>query len=122
MATIVLLMTLWGNAERLTFVSYNCENLFDTRHDTLKNDTDFTPTGKYRWTPRRYRQKLDKIGKVLIACGGKGDDWQIPDIAVLLEVENDKVLRDLVYYSALKGGNYRYVITDCMPARLMIVA
>ena len=122
MATIVLLMTLWGNAERLTFVSYNCENLFDTRHDTLKNDTDFTPTGKYHWTPRRYRQKLDKIGKVLIACGGKGDDWQIPDIAVLLEVENDKVLRDLVYYSALKGGNYRYVITDSPDQRGVDIA
>ncbi len=122
LATVILLVTLWGNAERITFVSYNCENLFDTKHDTLKNDTDFTPTGKYRWTPRRYRQKLDKVGKVLIACGGEGDDWQAPDIAVLLEVENDRVLRDLVYYSALKGGNYRYIITDSQDQRGVDIA
>ena len=25
----------------LTFVELNCENLFDTRHDSLKNDYEF---------------------------------------------------------------------------------
>lgn len=29
----------------LTFVELNCENLFDTRHDSLKNDMEFTPEG-----------------------------------------------------------------------------
>lgn len=27
----------------LTFVELNCENLFDTRHDSLKNDYEFLP-------------------------------------------------------------------------------
>jgi hypothetical protein len=26
-----------------TIVSYNCENLFDCRHDSLKNDYEFLP-------------------------------------------------------------------------------
>ena len=120
--TILLMLGVGAWAERITFVSYNCENLFDTQHDTLKNDTDFTTTGKYRWTPRRYRQKLDRIGKVLVACGGEGNDWQMPDIAVLLEVENSHVLRDLVYYSALKGGGYKYVITDSPDQRGVDIA
>ena len=27
----------------LTFVELNCENLFDKRHDSLKNDVEFLP-------------------------------------------------------------------------------
>lgn len=34
-----------------TFVELNCENLFDTRHDSLKNDTEFLPTSAHHWTP-----------------------------------------------------------------------
>ena len=30
-----------------TFVELNCENLFDCRHDSLKNDTEFLPEGSY---------------------------------------------------------------------------
>ncbi len=32
----------------LTFVELNCENLFDTRHDSLKNDYEFLPQSSYQ--------------------------------------------------------------------------
>lgn len=30
-------------ASLFTLIELNCENLFDTRHDSLKNDTEFLP-------------------------------------------------------------------------------
>jgi hypothetical protein len=43
----------------LTFVELNCENLFDTKHDSLKNDYEFLPQSSYKWTPCRYwRRKV----------------------------------------------------------------
>ena len=29
-----------------TFVQFNCENLFDCQHDSLKNDVEFLPDGR----------------------------------------------------------------------------
>lgn len=47
----------------LTFriVSYNVENLFDSRHDTLKNDYEFLPDATRHWNYSKYRKKLDNI-------------------------------------------------------------
>ena len=36
--------------ESLTVISYNVENLFDNKHDTLKNDSSFLHDGEYHWT------------------------------------------------------------------------
>ena len=38
-------------ADTLTFrvVSYNVENLFDTRHDSLKDDREFLPQSTRHW-------------------------------------------------------------------------
>ena len=48
----------------LTFVELNCENLFDTRHDSLKNDMEFTPEGSYHWTRTRYWRKLNNLARL----------------------------------------------------------
>lgn len=84
---------------------YNTENLFDTQHDSLKNDYEFLPgQGRY-WSYGRYKKKLQNIGKAIIATGG----WLPPALVGLAEVENEKVLIDLTRYSLLKEANYRYV-------------
>ena len=44
---------------RLTIVELNTENLFDTRHDTLKNDYEFLPDSPRHWTRTKYWQKLN---------------------------------------------------------------
>ena len=36
-----------------TFVELNCENIFDTRHDSLKNDYEFCEGGTYHWDSKR---------------------------------------------------------------------
>ena len=97
-----------------TFVELNCENLFDCRHDSLKNDTEFLPDGSYHWTRTRYWRKLNRVGQTIIACGVKGQSWQLPDMVALCEVENDSVLNDLTRRSLLRNARYDYVMT-CSP-------
>ena len=53
----------------LTFVELNCENLFDTRHDSLKQDLEYTPESDHHWTRTRYWRKLNHISKEIIAMG-----------------------------------------------------
>lgn len=107
----------------LTFVELNCENLFDTRHDSLKNDSEFTPDGAYRWTPMRYWRKLNAISQELIALGDNGEQgWHLPDLVALCEVENDTVLTDLTRRSLLRSARYEYVMTASPDERGIDVA
>lgn len=101
-----------------TIISYNCENLFDCRHDSLKNDVEFLPDAERHWTFGRYWQKLNNLGRVIQQCGGD----VLPDVAALLEVENDSTLFMLTKRSLLKGAGYRYVMTDSPDARGIDVA
>ena len=62
-----------------TFVELNCENLFDTVHDSLKNDMEFLPDGSYHWTRTRYWKKVNHLSQEIIALGElnpRGDDLQ----------------------------------------------
>lgn len=105
-----------------TFVELNCENLFDCRHDSLKNDTEFLPDGSYHWTRTRYWRKLNRVGQTIIACGVKGQSWQLPDMVALCEVENDSVLHDLTRRSLLRNARYDYVMTNSPDGRGIDVA
>lgn len=106
-----------------TFVELNCENLFDCRHDTLKNDVEFLPDGAYRWTPARYWRKLNRVGQTVVSCGDAPDgQWQLPDMVALCEVENDSVMFDLTRRSLLRAARYEYVMTDSPDERGIDVA
>lgn len=116
---------LHGSPDTLRIVSYNVENLFDNRHDTLKSDLDYTPEGARHWTYRRYQAKVERIAQVLTAIGG----WYDADIALatsstitdtkhtslphapvlvgLCEVENARCLRSLCW--CLRRYHYRYI-------------
>ena len=102
-----------------TIISYNCENLFDCRHDSLKNDTEFLPTSQRHWTFTRYWEKLNNLGRVIQQCGSESS---LPDIAALLEVENDSTLFMLTRASLLKGAGYKYVMTNSPDARGIDIA
>lgn len=109
-------------AQGLTFMEYNCENLFDCRHDSLKNDYEFLPDGERRWTFGRYWRKLNSIGRVIHQCGGEGENWRLPDLVALVEVENDSALFMLTRRSMLRGAGYRYVMTESQDPRGIDVA
>lgn len=101
----------------LTFVELNCENLFDTEHDSLKNDVEFTPEGSYHWTRTRYWRKLNAISQELIALSDP-----IPDMVALCEVENDSVMVALTKRSLLRPARYEYLMTHSPDERGIDVA
>lgn len=111
-----------------TFVELNCENLFDCRHDSLKQDTEFLPDGAYHWTRSRYWRKLNRVGQTVISCGENNDTtkggnaWKLPDLVALCEVENDSVLFDLTRRSLLRKARYEYVMTSSPDERGIDVA
>lgn len=104
----------------LTLVQLNCENLFDCRHDSLKQDMEYTPEGNRRWTYSKYWQKVRNISRELISCDS--DNGRLPDIITLCEIENDSVLRDITKRSQLKEMHYGYIMTNSADARGIDVA
>lgn len=106
--------------EKIPFrvVSWNIENLFDTHHDSLKNDHEFLPDAMRHWNYGRYKRKLADLARVITAIG----EWNPPALVGLCEVENDTVLRDLTRRSPLKALGYRYVMTDSPDLRGIDVA
>ena len=99
------------SAGPLRVVSYNVENLFHPKHDSVmidslwveKDDWEWTPEGERRWSYSRYERKVESIARVLTAIG----EWDGVDIAGLQEVENAKCLRKLCY--TLRRGEYDFV-------------
>lgn len=106
----------------LTFVEFNCENLFDYRHDSLKQDIEFTPEGNRRWTRSKYWDKLNNTARCIISCGNDENEWKLPDLVALCEVENDSVMHDLTRRSLLRNANYEYIMTDSPDERGIDVA
>lgn len=101
-----------------TFVEYNVENLFDTRHDEGKQDTEFLPESTRAWTTQRYWTKLDHLGKAILSCSDDG----IPDMVALCEVENETTLTDLTKRSLLRQAGYKFVMTSSPDQRGIDVA
>lgn len=97
---------------------YNVENLFDCRHDSLKEDREFLPGAEKRWTPYRYWRKLNAVSQVVAAVS----EERLPDLVGLCEVENDSVLFDLTCRSSLRALGYRYRMTHSPDVRGIDVA
>lgn len=99
-------------------MSYNLENLFDTRANPAKDDEEFLPSGHRRWTPKRYYHKLRQLARVITAAG----EWDTPALIGLCEVENDSVVHHLLYRTPLKRQAYRYCLTRHSDRRGLQVA
>lgn len=91
-----------------TIAFYNTENLYDTINDPATNDDIYTPEGELQWTQEKYKQKIQRIATVIRAIGG-GDG---PELIGLSEVENKKVLQDLVSSQALRKSKYSIIHYD----------
>ncbi|MCD7972770.1 MAG: endonuclease [Candidatus Azobacteroides sp.] len=104
------------NSFRIMF--YNVENLFDFEHIEGKEDKEFTPEGEKKWTPGKYFHKLNRIAKVITAVR----EWEDLGLIGLCEVQNEKVIKDLVRATPLKKDNYQYFITDSPDNRGINVA
>lgn len=90
---------------------YNLENLFDTLDSPDINDGDFRPAGRLHWDTEKYTSKQANLAKVITLLG---EELSVDGLAILgvAEVENRKVLEDLVAQEALKDRNYQIVHYD----------
>ncbi len=87
---------------------YNLENLFDTLDTPTTNDADFLPGGRLLWNTEKYISKQANMAKVIALLGV---DLSPDGLALLgvAEIENKKVLEDLVVQPALKNRKYQIV-------------
>ncbi len=116
-------ITGWAQSNaNLMIVELNTENLFDTQHDSLKNDYDFLPDATMHWTRTKYWQKINRIAQAIVSCGVDSTSAVLPDLVALCEVENDSVLRDLTKRSLLRKARYEYVMTNSPDERGIDVA
>lgn len=95
---------------------YNVENLFDTQRDTNIQDEDFTPSGRNNWTDDKYKKKLKNLAYVINLLGKETNPAGAAIIGVA-EVENKKVIEDLINTGDLASRKYQIVHQDSPDAR-----
>lgn len=91
-----------------TIAFYNLENLFDLQDDPFTNDNDFLHSSAKKWTPKRYDNKLRKLGYAISSIG-KRETGKHPAVVGLGEIENAAVIEDLLSSKHLADCPYGYV-------------
>lgn len=89
---------------------YNLENLFDIYDDPAKNDEEFLPEGKNKWTEAKYRKKLHNMATVIKTMAEANGRYHT--ILGVSEIENRLVLEDLVSQPEIADANYQIVHYD----------
>ncbi len=103
-ACISILFYLNGMAqERHVAAFYNVENLFDTINCPTTADEDMLPLSDRCWNTERYRTKIKTISQVLSDIASQYD---FPTLIGLAEVENRRVIEDIVAEPALAAAQY----------------
>lgn len=100
---------------------YNLENLYDTIDNPLINDDDFTPSGVKKYGTAIFKDKLNKLAKVISEIGTTYTDNGLSILGVA-EIENDTVLQFLVQHPVLQKRNYHIVHASSKDARGVDVA
>ncbi|WP_128332006.1 endonuclease [Apibacter sp. HY039] len=98
-----------------TVAFYNVENLYDINRDPSILDSEYTFSGNKSWTLNRYQNKLMRIAKAISKIGEDETD-RLPTFFGLCEIENKKVIEDLLKEFPFKA-NYGYVHTDSLDER-----
>lgn len=106
LALCLITCNLFGQSHKAKYARvavsfYNLENLFDTI-DGANDDSEFLPNGSKGWTQERYKKKLHNMAYAISQIAQKGG----PDILGVAEIENRKVLEDLISQPELKGSGY----------------
>jgi predicted extracellular nuclease len=101
-----------------TVMFYNVENLFDTKDEPEKEDNDYTPGSELAWNKKKYEKKLNDLARVISSV----NPFELPEIVGLCEIENHKVLDDLVLTEQLKTGKYSVIHIESPDIRGIDVA
>ena len=104
-----------------TIAFYNVENLFDYEDSPITFDDDRTPDGKDHWTQEIYEAKLANMAKVISEIG-EDVTGTSPAIIGVSEIENRRVLEDLLNQEPLVKKDYGIVHFDSPDRRGIDVA
>jgi len=111
---LLLLFSLSGNAQEkkkyalYSAAFYNLENLFDCTHDAGKDDNEYLPGGINGWDSTKYVSKLKNMAQV-ISQFARDKQPEGPAFIGVAEVENRRVLEDLIKEPALAPSGYQIV-------------
>lgn len=94
-----------------TVAFYNLENLFDTHRDETIYDEEWTPEGARHWNDEKYHQKLHNLSRVISQIG-TDENKNMPTLLGVSEIENRKVLEDLIAQPELVAADYGIVHFD----------
>lgn len=123
-AALLILMSLSASAQKTqqnyVIGFYNLENLFDIYDDPVKNDNEFLPEGKNKWTQAKYEKKLHNMAKVIRSMADNNKRWHT--ILGISEIENRLVIEDLVSQPEIADANYQIVHYDSPDRRGVDVA
>lgn len=109
------------NYQIKTIAFYNLENLFDPIDDPTKND-EASPIMEIKENREViYQKKLNNMAKVISEIGVK-ESKNSPVIIGVAEIENYKVLEDLVSTESLKNKQYSIIHYDSPDLRGIDVA
>ena len=104
-----------------TIAFYNVENLFDTINDVTKND-EASPIMELKLNKSKvYWDKIDKLSSTIAKIGLDKTNTS-PAIIGVSEVENVKVLEDLIASKHLVKNEYGIIHYDSPDKRGMDVA
>lgn len=94
--------------EQLRIGFYNLENFFDPFLDSTKSYNEFTEDGMQHWNYTRFIKKRNNIFKTIFSIGQKN----AVSLLGFCELENDFVLKELLYNTPLKKTPYQFVHYD----------
>ena len=95
-------------AQKFSIGFYNLENFFDTYDDPKTADDAFTPKGIMHWIKKRFQRKSKKISFTIQQIGIK-ETGMPPIIVGLAEIENKRVLKNIVKHRFLKPFQYDFI-------------
>ncbi|MCB9246343.1 MAG: hypothetical protein H6606_07910 [Flavobacteriales bacterium] len=100
-------------ADNVVVGFYNVENLFDTEDEPGKIDEQFLPGSPWKWDESKYREKLHNLSTVIDSLYAN----RHAQILGLCEVENRRVLEDLIATPLLSDNSYGIVHYESDDAR-----
>lgn len=124
-ALIILFFTISSftncNAQSFIIGFYNCENFYDTTNQLNVIDEEFLPGSLKSYNSSLYQSKTIHIAQTLLNIGNIENATGIA-LMGLVEIENKKVLENLVSNALIKKFNYKILHFDSKDARGIDVA
>lgn len=92
------------DADTFRVLSYNVENLFDATLDGTEH-AEYRNPGN--WSERSYRFRLKNLSRILL-----DPSLDSPDVIILQEIENERVVEDLLTLHLAKKGYRFYAVAS----------